>query len=563
MNRRLLEKAAALLAREKGTIYKDPGGRIRICLVYPNTYRVGMSNLGFQGIYGLLNSRDDVVCERAFLPDEKDLEEHRRTGTPVFSLESRRPLDQFDIVAFSVSFENDYPHLIRILDLSRIPFRTAARTRYHPLLIAGGACMSFNPEPLAPFLDVVFIGEAEEALGEFLDCYRRQADRDVLKRALLMLQGVYVPEFYDVAYDAEGRVARRSAQGGVPERVERRIQRDLSRMPMSTAVVTPEAEFSGMYLIEAMRGCPWSCRFCLVGHTYNPPRKKDIAAITGEIERAKDHAADTGEAARAGQTKAGQTRIGLIGPSLSDYPYAKEVLCMEGVEFSITSLRASAKSAGLVELLKRHKSVSIAPEAGTERMRSVIDKRITEQDILETAQLILTAGIETLRLYFMIGLPTETEEDVAGIAGLVKKIRALSARGSLVASISTFVPKPFTPFQWHPMEALDSVKRKMKTIKDAVKNERGIKVFHDVPKYAFMQGLFSRGSRRIAPVLEAMAHTDDWRAASAAAGISPEPCLFRARGFDEVLPWDFIDAGISKEKLWSAYNEALAGERIS
>ena len=249
-------------------------------------------------------------------------------------------------------------------------------------------------------------------------------------------------------------------------------------------------------------------------------------------------------------------KIGIIGPSLSDYPNIGEILCIEGVQFSITSLRASGRSAELIGLLKGHKSVSIAPEAGTERLRSVINKQVTEQDIVTTAGHLFDCGIETLRLYFMIGLPTETEEDIEGIIDLVGKVRALSKKTGIVLSVSTFVPKPFTPFQWHQMERLDSAKKKIRQIKKSLE-PRGIKVFHDVPKYAHMQGLFSLGDRRIFPVIERMVETDDWRTACAEAGIDPDFYVFRKKLFDETLPWDFIDIGVPKEKIWEEYSKAI------
>lgn len=546
MNRKLIEKADDLLSKEKGAIFKDPGGKINICLVYPNTYHVGMSNLGFQGIYGLLNKRDDVVCERAFLPDERDIEEYIRTETPVFSIESKRPLNRFDIVAFSISFENDYPNILKILDIAKIPFSSSERNEYHPLLIAGGVCCFFNPEPVAPVFDIIFVGEAEESLDEFLDMYKRsrvkgQGSRDELKKYSLNIEGLYVPEFYQIDYKSDGTISKRIPLNNAPEKIKRRYIKDLSLSPVTTSIITPEAEFSEMYLVEAMRGCPWKCRFCLVGNIYNPTRKKDLETITVEIERAKEIT----------------PKIGLIGPSLTDYAHIKDVLCIEGVDFSITSLRASEKSAELVELLKGHKSVSIAPEAGTERMRRVVNKKITENDILGTSKLILNTGIENLRLYFIIGLPTETEEDVSGIVEIVKKVRRISSRGNIILSISTFVPKPFTPFQWHIMEPLDSVKGKLKFIKKALRDERGVRVFHDVPKYAHMQGLFSMGGRRIFRVLKEMVKTDDYRSACSHAGVDMDFYIFREKNFDEILPWDFIDAGISKEKLWSEYLEAM------
>ncbi len=545
MNRALIEKADAYLSGEQGTVFKDPGGRISICLIYPNTYRVGMANLGFQGIYGLLNARDDVVCERAFLPDEEDLELHERTGTPLFSLESKRPVATFDIAAFSVPFENDYPNILRILDSAHIPFLSTRRDRFHPLLIAGGVCPSFNPEPVAPVFDVIFVGDAEDSLNEFLEKYKAAMQtgqvREAAKKAALSIEGLYVPEYYAVQYNDDGTIAERIPLRDAPATVNRRYFGGLSPASVTTAIVSAGSEFSNMYLIEAMRGCPWSCRFCLVGHMYRPLRKKGIDDIKGEILHAKQY---TG-------------KIGLIGPSLTDYPHIKEVLDIRGVDFSITSLRASAKSVELVELLRGHKSISIAPEAGTERMRKVIDKKISEDDILDTSARILETGVENLRLYFMIGLPTETQEDISGIADLAIKIRRTSKRGTLVLSISTFVPKPLTPFQWHAMEPPGVIKEKLKFIKKTLRDYGNVKVFHDVPKYAYLQGFFARGDRRAFKVIEAMSKTDDLKKACSETGIDMDFYLFRNRDSREILPWDFIKSDTIKERLWEEYESAI------
>lgn len=544
MNRKLLEKIDILLSKEKGTIFKDPGGKINICLIYPNTYYVGMSNLGFQGIYGILNMRDDVVCERAFLPD--DIDEYRRTGTPVFSLESKRPLNEFPILAFSISFENDYPNIIKILHLSNISFRSMDRGEYDPLLIAGGVCAFFNPEPISSIFDIIFIGEAEEFLNEFLEIYKIAYNREDLKKRASKIEGIYIPEFYDILYSDDGKIKERIAKEDAPERIKRRFLKDLSTTSIKTAIITPETEFSNMYLIEAMRGCPWRCRFCLVGHIYSPVRKKDINILRQEIEKMKVF-----------QKTLKKTKIGIVGPSLSDIKGIEDLLCIEDVDFSITSLRASKKSFRLIELLKGHKSVSIAPEAGTERMRRIINKRVTEEDILGLSELILNSGIENLRLYFMIGLPEEKEEDISGIVNLVKKIRGISKKGRITLSISTFVPKPFTPFQWHPMDTLASLKEKLRFIKKSLKNETNVLVFHDLPKYAQMQSLFSLGDRRVFGVIKEMAITNDFKKACINAGIDADFYILRKKDFDEILPWDFIDSGIKKEELWKEYQEAL------
>jgi radical SAM superfamily enzyme YgiQ (UPF0313 family) len=537
-----MEKMDSLLAGERGTVFKDPGGKVNVCLVYPNTYHVGMSNLGFHGIYTLFNERRDAVCERAFLPDEEDLDEYARTGMEIISLESRRPLGRFDIVAFSASFENDYPNIVRILQMSRIPLRAKNRRKTDPLLIVGGACVFFNPEPVAPFFDVCFIGEAEDMLKEFLEAYKTSDSREDICARASEIEGCYVPRYYEVTYGTDGRIRSRTILHSATGSVKRRFVKDLEGHTLRQSIVTPATEFSNMYLTEAMRGCPWNCRFCVTGYVYRPVRKKNLEVLREEISG----------------TKGSGGKIGLIAPSLTDYPYTKDVLCMDGVDFSITSLRASPKSAELIGFLRDHRSVSIAPEAGTERLRKVVDKRITEEDIIETSRLILSEDVETLRLYFMVGLPSETDADCEGIIDLVKKIRATSARGQIVLTVSTFVPKPFTPFQWHAMEGTEVVRSRLKLIKNGLAATKKVKVFHDVPKYAYMQGLFSMGDRRISRVLEGMLHVDDWRKACTEAGVDPDFYIFRPRDFEEILPWDFIDNNVPRKRLWDEYQKALS-----
>jgi radical SAM superfamily enzyme YgiQ (UPF0313 family) len=295
-----------------------------------------------------------------------------------------------------------------------------------------------------------------------------------------------------------------------------------------------------MYLIEAMRGCPWNCRFCITSRMYAPLRKKPLDVIRHEIQNAKTKTA----------------KIGLVGPSLSDYPEIQQILTIPGVDFSITSLRAGSKSSALTAFLRDHRSVSIAPEAGTERLRNVIHKQITEHDILETSKNIIAQGIDTLRLYFMVGLPSETDEDIEGIIRLARKVRDSVGRGNITLSVSTFVPKPFTPFQWHAMEDPSVVKKRLRRIQKDLSSVHGIRVFHDIPKYAYMQGLFSLGDRRIRMALEKMLTVEDWQKAALQAGINKDFYIFRHKSLDEVLPWDFIDMDIPKEKLWEEYQEA-------
>lgn len=513
-----------------------------------------MSNLGFQGIYNLLNKRGDTVCERAFLPSEEDIEEHLRTKTPIFSLESKMPIERFQILAFSISFENDYQNILKILEISNIPFCSSERNKYHPLLIAGGACMFFNPEPVASFFDLIFIGEAEESINEFIDILNSSANKDVsscqlkenelkkeIKRLALDIEGVYVPDFYEINYNQNHTISERISLYNASPIIKRRFIRDLDQSQVSHAIITPETEFSDMHLIEIMRGCPWSCRFCMVGHVFNPPRRKTPELVKEEIKKSQETS----------------RKVGLIGPSLSDYPGIEDILTIKGVDFSITSLRASPKSGRLIEAMQRHKSISIAPEAGTERLRKVINKKITESDIMTISETILASGVESLRLYFMVGLPTENADDISAIVKLAEKVRSLSDKGIITLSISTFVPKPFTPFQWHPMETVDALKKKLKFIKKSLSSNKGIRVFHDLPKYAHMQGLFAIGDRRVMKVLKMMMKTDNWQKAALLADINIDYYLCREKGFDENLPWDFIDNGVSKRILWNEYTEAL------
>ena len=542
MSYKLKKKIDAILKKERGTIYKEHGGKITVALVYPNKYNVGMSNLGYQGIYGILNNIPDVVCERVFLPDETDIKEYIRTNTELFSLESKKPINRFNIVAFSIPFENDYPNIIKILNLSKIPIKNTERDLYQPLLIVGGVCLFFNPEPIADFFDICFIGEAEDMLIEFLNIYRKSSNKAELLSNSVGIDGIYIPSFYNIEYGKNGLILSRNKKQNAPEIIKRRIFSDLSKSPITTSIITPETEFSEMYLIEAMRGCPWNCRFCVTNTIYKPVREKPLENIKKEIKSALS------------KTK----RVGIIAPSLSDYRYSTEILNIPGVDFSITSLRVGTKSNKLIKSLKKHKSISIAPEAGTERLRFTINKKIKEQDIIDTTEILLKEGIDNLRLYFMIGLPTETEKDIEGIINLTKKIRSLSEKGNIVLSISTFIPKPFTPFQWHYMENYKTIKYRLNTIKKTLANIRGIKVFHDMPKYAYMQALFSLGDRRISGVIETMGKTESWQRACQMVNINPDFYIFRKRGYDEILPWDFIDIGIPKARLWEEYQKALS-----
>lgn len=539
MSRKLIEKADRLLEKERGTVFKDPGGKVNICLVYPNTYRVGMSSLGFQGIYSVLNSRDDTLCERAFLPEEEDLEEHIRTGTPIFSLETKRSLNRFDIVAFSVSYENDYPAIPKILHMGGIPPMSDERNHNHPLTLLGGVCAGFNPEPLSDFFDIIFVGEAESSIHFFIERFKNSKERSTFLREIVSLKGFYVPSLYKIRYAPDGTITERVPMDGAPDRVER-VTEEVIDSRIRTSIITPESEFSDMYLLEAMRGCPWSCRFCMAGHIYNPPRQKSRERLIQEIRDAQVETA----------------RVGLIGPSLTDYRYIEDALSINGVEFSITSLRASRQSARILSLIKKKQSISIAPEAGTEKLRRIINKKITEEDIIETAREIFKTGINRFRLYFMIGLPFEEDTDIEGMIELVTKIRSLSNKGLITLSVSTFVPKPFTPFQWHPMASEGTVKNRQKMLRKGL-NQKGIRVFLDIPKYAYLQGVLARGDRRLSRFLIDMHDARNWRKTLKKANLSEDFYIFRKREYSEIFPWDFINTGISRTQLWNEYQKCI------
>ncbi|MBF0554196.1 MAG: radical SAM protein [Nitrospirae bacterium] len=511
----------SLLDKETGTVYKDHGGKTRVCLVYPNTYRTGMSSLGLRLVYGMLNAREDVVCERAFLPEPGVLGR-------IYTLESQKMPSEFDIIAFSISYENDFPNVVKILRASGILPYARDRGPHYPLLIMGGPCAFMNPEPLADFFDVVVAAEAEAVLDEFIDICNKSGDRSQLLEALKGLEGFYIPSGHDINC-----------------RVKRRFLKDLDAPLISRQLITPHTEFSSMYLIEAMRGCPWRCRFCAISGIYGVPRTRPLSVMRQEIERA---------------LSLFTTKIGVIGASLTDYPHIGQLLCIEGVEFSISSLRASKKAAEITALIKNKKSVSIAPEAGSKRLRAVINKKITYEDIIETSRLVLLRGIAMLRLYFMIGLPTETDEDIAEMIDLVKEIRGLSKSGRIVLSVSAFVPKPFTPFQWHPMESSAVIVRRLKQLKDGLKKE-DVKVNHDQLKYAYTEGLLAMGDRRLSPVIESIADGLNWKKACELHSIDPSEYIFREKPYYEPLPWDFIDNGIEKERLWREYLLSTASPR--
>jgi radical SAM superfamily enzyme YgiQ (UPF0313 family) len=554
----------ARLALEKGAVRKDWGGRISVALVYPNAYRIGMSNLGFQVVYSLLNQREDVVAERVFLPEGKEMSLWVEAGKGLLSMESFSPLRRFDLVAFSLSFENDYPNILKILSLGKIPYLSEDREDVHPFVMAGGITTFLNPEPLAPFFDFFLLGEAEATLEDFLVAFREIKTHSVVRQeALRVLAGavksLYVPSLYRIDYHKDGTIqSREPLDPSVPEKIKV-LRPELAEMPVRTStLLTPESEFADRVLIELGRGCTRSCRFCAAGYVYRPPRVHEksslVARVTEVLEKDRS--------------------VGLLSACVSDIPGIEEItglILREGGRFSVSSLRADSLTQTLVEHLRDvgQRTVAIAPEAGSERLRKVVNKHLSRDQILEAVRVIGAAGDFSLRLYFLIGIPTETREDVSEVLEMVKAIKhhlvkEATTRGrmrQIKLSINCFVPKPFTPFQWFPMDTVQSLKEKQKWLKKALGREGGLKVSFDLPKWAYVQSLLSLGDRRVASML-LLSHVqgEDWSKALVQSEINPDFFVYRPKGLDENLPWDFIDHGITKDHLIKEYQLAIKGE---
>jgi radical SAM superfamily enzyme YgiQ (UPF0313 family) len=556
------ERLQQRLAAESGTVVKDWGGKVRVALVFPSTYYVGMSNLGFQTIYATLNRQPDIVCERAFLPDPEELPLHERQRVPVLSLESQRPLADFDVVAFSTTYENDYLNLLRILELSGIPVRAADRDPRHPVVAMGGVCAWSNPEPLAAFVDCFFLGEGEESAPEVFRLWRTvqeaerspAAAREAFLRGLLAIEGVYVPRFYDVGYHEDGRVAEVTARQGAPLPVRKRRLQKPDDFDTVSAIRTADTEFGGMGLLEIGKGCGRGCRFCLEGEIYRPVRHRHLEAILRGAEAL---------------LPAGR-RIGLVGACVSDYPWIDrlvEALREKGVDVSLSSVRADSLSPGLVRALvdSGTRTLTIAPEAGSERLRTVIHKSLNEPRLFEAAELIAASGVPSVKCYFMIGLPTETAEDVEAIATLAKGIRHRILAGrrdarsqaEITVGVSSFVPKPWTAFQWCAMAEVRTLEQSVARLKRAL-GKVGIHFTHDVPKWAYLQGVLARGDRRVGELLLlALAHRGDWKRAYRDWARNPDFYACRERPLAERFPWDHFDVGTKRERLEVEYQRAL------
>jgi radical SAM family uncharacterized protein len=541
---------------EIGKIRKKKRARFTAALVYPNVYHVGMSNLGFQATYQLFNQIEDLICERAFLPEKNNQKSFR-----VKTVESGRDIAEFDVIAFSVSFENDYPNILTTLSYSGLPLPARDRSAPHPLVIAGGVACFLNPEPLAPFIDGFLIGEAEVMIERFAECLREfdlrttSGRQNTLKAIAREVPGAYVPALYTTTYNPDGTLRAFTPLDKVPHTIKRANLMDLSEVLTCSSIITPNTTFDDTFLVEVGRGCPHGCRFCSAGFVYRPPRFRPVALLQEGIRQGMEFT----------------DKIGLVGTAVSDFPEIKK-LCEryqnEDVTFSLSSLRADALYPELMSVLKRSrtKTATIAPDAGSERMRRVINKGITEDTLLNAVETLVESGIPNLKLYFMIGLPTETAEDVEEIIKLCKKIkhrflqssRSQRRMGGITVSLNSFVPKPFTPFQWVAMDDIPTLKGKIKKIKAALKKVANVRVHTDIPRWAHIQALLSRGDRRVADILLLAHHNKgNWPQTFKATPLNPDFYTLRERSLDELLPWDFIDHGIKKSFLAQEYQRAL------
>lgn len=551
----LKAKLQEILRKEQGYYRYPAGGRQRFALVYPNSYRVGMSNLGIHILYDLLNRREDTACERVFLPGKKDLEECRKRGTPLLSLETQTPLCRFDIIGFAVSFEMDYFHILDMLELGRVPLRGSERGERDPLVILGGPCATFNPEPLFLFGDAFVIGEGEEILPNFMEAYlaarREGMSRGALLRRLANVPGIYVPSLYAHHYGEDGVLQSIEPLEGAPKKVSRCWVEHLDEHPAHTVVVTEDAEFN-LYLVETARGCGRHCRFCMAGYCFRRPRNRSLSFLEQEVEEARPYG----------------KRIGLMGAAISDYPEI-DALCQriseKGLSMSVASFRADSVTRDLVESLAKSglRTLTMAPEAGSPRMRAVINKGIEEEHLFHAMELGLAAGIQNFRLYLMIGLPLEEEEDISAIVDLAGRLKdrmeERGSKGTLTLSVNPFIPKPFTPFQWMPMAPKKQVEGGLKRIREGLGKRKHIHIIAESVREAYLQGILSRGDRRVSPVL-ATAHEKGGSKAflrsMKEAGLTPEFYLSRRREAGELFPWEVLDMGMEKEYLWKELTKA-------
>jgi radical SAM superfamily enzyme YgiQ (UPF0313 family) len=552
VSRRLLEKYRDRYAAESGL--NLPGsGSLRIALVYPNGYSQAMANLGYQSVYRLFNANPDCCCERFFLPDKEDLPEHEKSGLPLVSLETATPLGEFDLIALSISFENDYLNLPKIFELGQMPLFADRRGQSDPLVLFGGVCAFLNPEPLAEIVDLVAVGEAEPILPRFIPALKTYSEsQDSGLEVFDNLPAIYLPARVDISYREDGTLAPFSAPP-----VLRTYLADLDSSASRSFVLNKEAEFGDMALTEVMRGCSRGCRFCAAGYIYLPPRERSLGNLLEQVEEGLCQ----------------RKRIGLVGAAVADHTRIAELqqgIIARGGEVSVSSLRLDALTKDEAEQLQAAglKTVAIAPEAGSQRMRDLINKNLDEEQILHAVRLLADAGLMNIKLYFLIGLPTESAEDLEEILLLADKVRLIMREvgrargrlGTLTLSVNPFIPKPFTPFQWVGMEGEKSLKKKIRKLQSGVSRLPNTELISESIRSSQLQALLARADRRIGRLLPEIAAGGNLGQILRRNDLSLDFYVTRERGENETFPWEVIDQGSRRGYLWQEYRKGLAGE---